>query len=98
MTRTKKKRSARRVVLFIVEGPSDMISLQAPLEELYASVDPEVIVEFAYQDESSLNNRGNTYGGDVTSKFGVTPEKIEYVRAFCTMYGSLGCPPGELHS
>lgn len=80
MTRTKKtKRPARRVVLFIVEGPSDSISLQGPLEELYASVDPEVIVEFAYQEDFSSNSRGNAYGGDVTSKFGVTPEKIEYV-------------------
>lgn len=69
MSRPKKK-----IVLFLVEGNTDINVLAGPMQSLYekySSPDSPFIVEFCTYREN------NNKGGDVTSSIGVNPDNIE---------------------
>ena len=69
MSRPKKK-----IVLFLVEGNTDINVLSGPIQSLfekYSSPESPFIVEFCTYRESKSN------GGDITSSIGVTPDNIE---------------------
>lgn len=68
----KGKRPKRKVVLFLVEGQSEINALKPAVSALYDSIDPEIEVFFPTIIEDECDIRG-----DITSKFGITPNVIE---------------------
>ena len=69
-------RPKKKIVLFLVEGNTDINVLASPMQSLfdkYSSPDNSFIVEFCTYREN------NNSGGDVTSSNGVTPDNIEGV-------------------
>lgn len=69
------KRPKKKVVLFIVEGPSDQRALETSFSEIYSSIDPDITVEFTMIDPDKGKNQFG--GGDITTSSWVTPENIE---------------------
>ena len=68
-----KEKRTKKVIIIIVEGPSDKTLLEVALSEYFElKYGDEVIVKFAM-----LENDDGMYGGDITSLNGSTPEKIE---------------------
>jgi hypothetical protein len=69
-------RPKKKIVLFLVEGKTDINVLRGPicsLFEKYSSEENSFIVEFCkFQEEKQR-------GGDITSRNGITPENIEGV-------------------
>lgn len=67
------KRPKRRVVLFLVEGPTDREALSSAFSKLYKKYRSEegYIIEFCTLADDVQEN------GDITSKFGVTADNIE---------------------
>ena len=71
----KPKKQRNPVVVVIVEGQSDQVTLEAPLTEaLEAKYGEDVVVFFA-----QFQKDDGTYGGDVTSENGSDPGTIEKV-------------------
>lgn len=71
------KRPKRQVILVIVEGQTDENMLSVALSELFEEVDENIELVFAKlrdDDDSDIER-----GGDITTKYGITPEKIEKV-------------------
>ncbi len=68
----KGQRPKKKVVLILVEGQSEINALKPVLSALYASIDEEIEVFFPTIIEDDCDVRG-----DITSKFGIVPEKIE---------------------
>lgn len=68
----KGKRPKRKVVLFLVEGQSEINALKPVLSALYDSIDPEIEVFFPTIIEDGCDTRG-----DITSKYGICPDVIE---------------------
>ena len=67
-------RPKKKIVLFLVEGNTDINVLAGPMQSLFeknSPVDEPYIVEFCTYHEN------NKQGGDVTSSIGVTPDNIE---------------------
>ncbi len=65
------KRPRRKVVLFLVEGPSDLDALFVPFGQFFETVDETIEVDFC-----TIKNDLGTFGGDITSKNGVQPDNI----------------------
>lgn len=65
------KRPRRKVVLFLVEGPSELDALFVPFGQFYESVDESIEVDFC-----TIRNDSGIFGGDITSKNGVQPDNI----------------------
>ncbi|MDO4536971.1 MAG: hypothetical protein Q4B54_02335 [Coriobacteriales bacterium] len=74
-----RKSARRRFILFLVEGPSEVLALQDPIAEIVDGIDSSLSVRFQYMDTSTGSAVASKPGGDVTSKFGVTPDTIEHV-------------------
>lgn len=68
----KGQRPKRKVVLFLVEGQSEINALKPTISALYDSIDPNVEVFFPTMIEN-----GDDIRGDITSKFGIHPNVIE---------------------
>ena len=68
----KGKRPKRKVVLFLVEGQSEINALKPAISALYDSIDPEIEVFFPTIVEDGCDKRG-----DITSKYGIVPDVIE---------------------
>ncbi len=68
----KGKRQKRKVVLFLVEGQSEINALKPVISALYDSIDPEIEVFFPTIVEDGRDKRG-----DITSKHGISPKVIE---------------------
>ncbi len=68
----KEKRPKRKVVLFLVEGQSEINALKPVISALYDSIDPEIEVFFP-----TIVEDGNDTRGDITSKHGIIPKVIE---------------------
>ena len=68
----KVQRPKRKVVLFLVEGQSEINVLKPTISALYDSIDPEIEVFFPTIVEDGCDTRG-----DITSKYGISPEVIE---------------------
>ena len=66
------KRPKRKVVLFLVEGQSEINALKPVISALYDSIDPEIEVFFPTIVEDGGDKRG-----DITSKNGISPRVIE---------------------
>lgn len=81
------KRPKRKLILFLVEGPSDQTALEYSIADMYDSINEEYEVFFL------LPREGDKLVGDITSKYGATPDKIEmligklYVNEFLKDYG-----------
>lgn len=69
------KRPKKKVVLFIVEGPSDQRALETSFSEIYSLIDPDITVEFAIIDPGKGKNPHG--GGDITTSSWVTPDNID---------------------
>lgn len=67
-----KKRSRKKIIVFLVEGYSELNALGPTLSALYDSIDPEYEVFFPPMYE----NREETWG-DFTSKNGIDPKTVE---------------------
>ena len=65
------KRPKKQIVLFLVEGLSERNALWTIMSELYEKIDENAEVFFCQMEEDGV------VGGDITSRNGVTPEKIE---------------------
>jgi len=65
------KRPRRKIVLFLVEGPSDLDALFVPFGQFYDSIDESIEVDFC-----TIKNDLGSFGGDITSKNGVQPDNI----------------------
>lgn len=71
--RESKSKPRRQVVLIIVEGQSDENALLLPLTEAFeAKYGDDVIVHFA-----RIKNDDDSEGGDITSRNGVQPDKLQ---------------------
>lgn len=71
--RESKNKPRRQVVLIIVEGQSDENALLLPLTEAFeAKYGDDVIVHFA-----RIKNDDDSEGGDITSRNGVQPDKLQ---------------------
>ncbi len=71
--RESKSKQRRQVVLIIVEGQSDENALLLPLTEAFeAKYGDGVIVHFA-----RIKNDDDSEGGDITSRNGVQPDKLQ---------------------
>jgi len=68
----KKKRPKGKVVLFLVEGLSEIKVLKPIISEIYYRIDPDIDVCFPTIIEDGL-----TRGGDITSQYNVRPNNIE---------------------
>lgn len=68
----KKKRPKGKVVLFLVEGLSEIKVLKPIISEIYDGIDQEIEVYFP-----TIIEDGRTLGGDITSRYGVHPHNIE---------------------
>ena len=68
----KGQRPRKKVVVILVEGPSELRALSNVLSALYDSIDPDYEVFFPNMIED-----GDEHWGDLTSKYGIVPEKIE---------------------
>ena len=68
-----KEKHANKIVIVIVEGSSDKNLLESPLSELYEKkYGPGTQVCF-----SMIKEDDKFPGGDITSKYGAKPEKME---------------------
>ncbi len=65
------KRPRRKVVLFLVEGPSELDALFVPFGQFFETVDEAIEVDFC-----TIKNDLGTFGGDITSKNGVQSDNI----------------------
>ncbi len=65
------KRPKKQIVLFLVEGLSEINALWTIMSELYEKIDENAEVFFCQMEEDGV------VGGDITSRNGVTPDKIE---------------------
>ena len=65
------KKNRKKKILFLVEGPSDKNALEVVIPKLYASVDPDISVDFPTKIEDGRE------GGDITTRYGITPSNIE---------------------
>ena len=65
------KRPKKQIVLFLVEGLSEINALWTIISELYERIDENAEVFFCQMEEDGI------VGGDITSRIGVTPDKIE---------------------
>ena len=68
----KGKRPKRKVVLFLLEGQSEINAMKPAISALYDSIDPEIEVFFPTIVEDGCDIRG-----DITSKLGISPDVIE---------------------
>ena len=68
----KNKRPKRKVVLFLVEGQSEINALKPVISALYDSIDPAIEVFFP-----TIVEDGRDMRGDITSKIGISPKVIE---------------------
>lgn len=68
----KGNRQKRKVVLFLVEGQSEINVLEHVISTLYDNIDPETEVFFPTIVEDGFDTRG-----DITSKHGIEPDVIE---------------------
>lgn len=68
----KGKRPRRKVIIFLVEGPSELKALGPTLSALYDSMDQDYEVFFPPMTEDSVEQ-----WGDLTSKYGINPNTIE---------------------
>ena len=81
-------KSRKQIVLFVVEGYSDIDALANGFISLYEDADPSVRVEFSVMQDSNYRE-----GGDITSKYGINPNNIEsmlinlYIIPFIKQYG-----------
>lgn len=68
----KSKRPRRKVVIFLVEGPSELRALSPTIEALYDGIDPDYEVFFPPMIED-----GSEHWGDLTAKYGINPDTVE---------------------
>ncbi|MBR3107401.1 MAG: hypothetical protein IKH30_09500 [Clostridia bacterium] len=80
------KRPKREVIIVIVDGYSDKTLLEVSLSEFFAhKFGDDIIVRFAL-----LKCDDGNYGGDITSLYGSTPEKIEMLINTKIIFPELG--------
>ncbi len=81
------KRPKKKLVLFLVEGTSDMKALSNTISKYYEEIDKDYQVNFLFLQDDRQEH------GDITSKFGVKPDNIEkliydlFVQKFLINYG-----------
>ena len=68
----KGQRPRHKVIVFLVDGPSEQNALSLTLSSLYDDIDSDYEVYFPPMTEDDLE-----HWGDLTSKYGITPDTIE---------------------
>ena len=68
----KGKRPRRKVIVFLVEGPSELKALAPALSSLYDSIDEDYEVYFPPMTEDGVE-----HWGDLTAKYGINPDTVE---------------------
>lgn len=68
----KGQRPRHKVIVFLVDGPSELNALSLTLSSLYDSIDPGYEVYFPPMTEDGVE-----HWGDLTSKYGINPDTIE---------------------
>lgn len=68
----KGQRPRKKIIVFLVDGYSELEALRPTFSALYDSIDPEYEVFFPPMTED-----GDERGGDLTSKYGINPSTIE---------------------
>ena len=76
---SRRKRGRKKIIVLIVEGPSDLAALVEPLANTIYACDPEVVIYPRCIDERSASPDHRRDMGDITSKEGVNPDTIEHV-------------------
>ena len=69
------KRPKKSVVLFVVEGHSDILTFKTSISEIYEGIDDNINVEFAIIDKDKTSN--GVAGGDPFSDSWATEDNIE---------------------
>ena len=75
----KRKRGRKKIVLMIVEGPSDVEALAEPLANTIYALDPDIEFYPSYLGDKATKSSETEDRGDVTSKYGVNPTSVEHV-------------------
>lgn len=80
----KGKRPRRKVVVFLVDGQSEIAALFPTVSSLYEKIDPEYEIffphmteEYKTKDSSDDTITIEQHRGDLTSKYGIKPSTIE---------------------
>jgi hypothetical protein len=81
--RRQEKRARRqrrqRIVLFLVEGPSEIRALEPPIAAMLDTIDGSINVKFQMMSDRHRYTLNERTGGDVTSKTGVEPGNVAHV-------------------
>lgn len=86
-------REKKQIVLIVFEGLSDYDALFVPISRLYEEIDESVEVMPCFLDDD------NQKFGDITSKYGVKPEKIEEImtnKVFKPIMNNYGIYPKDI--
>lgn len=77
--RRERRRGRPRIILFLVEGPSEVRALEPPVSAMLDTVDGSIDVKFQVMCDRHRHTRSEREGGDVTSKTGVEPDNVAHV-------------------
>lgn len=83
-----RKSERNRIILFLVEGASEVRALETPIAAMLEQVDPFINAEFQVMLDRHRYTRDEKEGGDITSKTGVSPDNVAHVveRVFLTPF------------
>ena len=72
----KQKRQRSKIILFLVEGKSEICALEVGLASTCVAIDPTIVCYFLLMQDPN-RSLASTPGGDITSKSGVNVSNIE---------------------
>ena len=75
----KRRRGRKKIILLLVEGPSDVEALAEPLANTIYAFDPDIEFYPCYLGDNATVSMVSNERGDVTSKYGVDPSTVEHV-------------------
>lgn len=72
-----RKKSKKKIILFLVEGPSDKDALEIPIGDLCDEVNENIESFFRFLVDYDWKNKEENVGGDITSAYWAKPSNIE---------------------
>lgn len=73
----KKRRQRNKIILFLVEGKSEINALETALSATCDAIDPTIIPYFLMMHDKDRRSGDVNIGGDITSKYGVDDSNVE---------------------
>lgn len=73
----RKRRQRNKIILFLVEGKSEINALETAVSATCDSIDPSIITFFLMMHDKDRRSGEVSVGGDITSKYGVDDSNVE---------------------